>query len=562
MASASAPSLNAPDRRLQQALENLLAELHKAIRAVSFYPPGHPILGKIHETSYEYIAKAAKYFSQLTLEIGRTQITYNELSLGAGSDVIRSLCQHLYRRRTKRLIFLAGVSMDEFQVFAEAAALDPEELYLRGGMETILVEHGVRHLWANQMDFERLRRRSEAAEGEKPDEGGDSGAQQQTQGLELSEQHDEPDSAGVFDDTQTLGESLASTQERPQQTPQHEALDGVLPILDTTTDTDQYFEGIRLVIELAQFFVREHDWDYLVRIVSRLQAHSADPARGVEFKKYSYRALRTIGTPEVIRGLLTELVTEGRTYEEIASLLRILTILGPAAVDVIIKRISYFKTPYQRNLIEQALYHSGGAEKLIPLLSSEDKGIVALVLRVMGRAKPAAAVEPIGRLAHSEDEMLRSEAVRALLKIRNAEALNALYDLLPSGNEATRGHILRAFGLYREVRAVPVLLNMLKLEKEMNLGPELRDTVFRTLGRIGGEDACTGLLNFIGEKRLWRRKYDDDFLAGAIIALGDAADREGLGQLMDMKFKGEKLRSAQVAAVRRAQERLQGGAGQ
>lgn len=556
MDTASATSLTAPDRRLQQALESLLAEMHKAIRAVSFYPPGHPILSKIHETSYEYIAKASKYFGELSLEIGRNQVTYNETILGTNSDVVRSLCQHLYRRRTKRLIFLAGVTFDEFQTFAEAAALDPEELYLRGGMENLLAEHGVRHLWANQMDFDRLRRRAEPAENAEtgePGEGG-AGAEPPPQMPDLPQSVE--DSSNVFADSHTLGEHPAAAAPEPQS-PQHDALERILPLLNETTDTDQYFEGVRLVIELAQYFVREHDWEYLVRIVSNLQAHSSDPARGVEFKKYSYRALRTIGTPEVIRGLLTELVTEGRTDDEIDSLLRILSILGPAAVDVIIKRIGYFKTPYQRNLIEQALYRAGGAEKLIPLLSSDDEGIVALVLRVMGRAKPPQSVAGVAALTHSGSEMIRSEAVRALLKIRNAEALNALYDLLPSSDDATRGHVIRAFGLYREVRAVPVLLNMLRLERDFNVTPELRAALFRTLGRIGGEEACEGLLEFVGEKRLWRHKYDEDFLVAAIAALGEGADSQVLGRLIDLKLKSEKLQTAQVTAVRRAQARLQ-----
>ena len=551
MATASAPNVAAADRRLQQGLENLLAEVHKAVRAVNFYPPGHPILNKIHETSYEFVAKAAKYFGELSLEIGRNQVTYGETVIGQHSDIVRSLCQHLYRRRTKRLIVLAGVSMDEFRTFAEAAALDPEELYLRGGMEGVLADHGVRHLWANEMNFERLRRRGEdGAEEEQPNP-----MQEALNAIDLNQEA--PDSSGVFNDTDSLGEGSIDLT---PQSEQHEALARILPLLDQTTDTEQYFEGVRLVVELAQHFVREHDWVSLVKIVSNLQVHSSDPARGVEFKKYSYRALRTIGTPEVVRGLLTELVTDGRNDEEIDSLLRILAILGPAATDVVIKRIGYFRTPYQRNLIEQALYRAGAGEKLIPLLSSEDPDIVALVLRVLGRSKPEGAVAHIAALTRAGGEMIRSEAVRALLKIRNAEALNALYDLLPPGNDEVRGHIIRAFGLYREVRAISVLFNMLTLEKDFALNSELRASVFRTLGRIGGPEVCQGLLEFVTAKRLWRPKYDDEFVGASLVALGEAADAKTLGELVNLQFKSEKLQTAQVNAVRRAQSRLQAGA--
>src|SRR3990172_10411390 len=101
-APAPATAASQVDRRLVAALENLLAEVHKAVRAVSFYPQGHPMLVRMHQNAFGLVAKAARYFGELELEIGRQNISYKGAPVGPQSEAVQSLCQQLFKRRMKK----------------------------------------------------------------------------------------------------------------------------------------------------------------------------------------------------------------------------------------------------------------------------------------------------------------------------------------------------------------------------------------------------------------------------------------------------------------------------
>ncbi len=547
---APAPATNASqvDRRLLSALENLLAEIHKAVRAVSFYPQGHPMLVRMHQSAFALVAKAARHFGELELEIGRRHVSYKGSPIGPQSEAVQSLCQQLFKRRMKKFILMDGVTIGEFTRFLAAAALDAEEVYLRGGIDTILIEGGVRHIWANQVDFERLRRKEEGEEEEK-------------------EEPEEPEAAAAEEEPQAEEDDLLDTlsvEEAAEaaETPEEQSLRKILSILDRTEDPEKYYEGALLLASLAEHFVQQHLWKPLLKLIVVLEHHSADPARSVEFKKYSFRALRKITTPEVIRGLLTELVAEGRSDDEIASLLGILAILGGLAADAVLHRLPFAKDPYAQNLLEQALYRIGpvAAPKLHALLASGDPAAVKLALRALAAYRLPESVEQLRDLAIHPDAAVREERVRTLLRIRTAAALDQIYDLLLQNDDDLRGRIVRAFGHSREVRAVPVLLNLARAQKEFSVGPELRPLLFEALGRIGGAEVAQALAGFAAEKRMWRPRYDDDSVREALGALGRCGTSELLGTLEALSFKSPEVEEARAQACARIAARAaQGG---
>ncbi|MEW6778138.1 MAG: HEAT repeat domain-containing protein, partial [Bdellovibrionota bacterium] len=243
--------------------------------------------------------------------------------------------------------------------------------------------------------------------------------------------------------------------------------------------------------------------------------------------------------------------------EEIESLLGILAILGLPAAEAILSRLGYAKDAYVRNLLEQALYRIGtaGASRVQQLLSSDNPDWVCLALRVLGRYRLPESVEAVRAAANSKDPAIRTECAKALLKIRTAAALDQLYDLLTERDEDVRAVILKAFGHSREVRALPVLLNMAKSQKEFGLEPRTRDLLFQALGRIGGPEVCEVLLGILQERRLWRPRHDEDTLAVALEALGEAAAATGAGALLGLDFKSERLQRVKADALARIERR-------
>lgn len=538
-ASAQAPA----QKRVLSALERILIEVQKAVRAVSFYPPGHPMLAQIQTKAYEQVAKAASYFGELALEIGRSGITYEGVQLNTGNEALRSLASQLFKRRMKKLIILEGVTPQEFSAFLEAAALDTEEVYLRGGIDTILIQASVSHIWSNQVDFNRLREAEQATEEE--------------EAPPLPEPSAEPEENPFLDSI-----SLEETEEEVELSAEEQRLAEVLPALDRAIDPEQYYELVLLLVEFAEHFLTERRWAPLLRIAETLQRHSSDPARGVELKKYSYRGLRRITTPEVVRAILTALTAEGRTDDEIDSLLNIIGIIGAPAADTLLSRFPYLKVPFHRKLAEQALYRIGpaAAPKLAPLLSSADPQVVAAGVRILAHYRLPESVEQLAELASREEPEIRQARVRALLRIRTAAALDQLYDLVLRGPADVRRQIVDAFGHSREVRAIPLLMNLAASQRELNVESDLRDAVFTALGRIGGEEVAGALMRFATERKLWRPRHDEESIGRALMALGEAITTAGrLAELESLEVKGERLQRVLLKACERARARLSNG---
>src|SRR3972149_11342333 len=98
-------------------VEAALLELSKALRAVSFYPSGHPSLQTAMDRADQALRTAIGADKELMLGVGREGLAFGKSIIGATNPAIAGVARDLYLRQIKRLFFLPDVSAQDIEQF-------------------------------------------------------------------------------------------------------------------------------------------------------------------------------------------------------------------------------------------------------------------------------------------------------------------------------------------------------------------------------------------------------------------------------------------------------------
>src|SRR5919197_6637237 len=133
-----------------------LSDTFKALKAMGFYPIGHPLrtesLRQAHQAMAGILAGG-----ELTLVITRTGFSTAEGGAEVDSNPLaQSLAKELFLRRVQRLTFLTDLSVGDLSAFLALLALEPQKIAAAGGLEKEMAKLGVRTIWANELDVREI----------------------------------------------------------------------------------------------------------------------------------------------------------------------------------------------------------------------------------------------------------------------------------------------------------------------------------------------------------------------------------------------------------------------
>ncbi len=94
----------------EKVFESCLVELHKSMRAASFYSLEHPALLQSTERTLRYFQNLLRVYERLEFTVQKNQILYEDKPLTGQTQVLSALAGELFRRRMKKIIFLPGIS--------------------------------------------------------------------------------------------------------------------------------------------------------------------------------------------------------------------------------------------------------------------------------------------------------------------------------------------------------------------------------------------------------------------------------------------------------------------
>ena len=146
------PPIKGDDQAARESA-SALAELYKALKAITFYPASHPLRDEILHRAHQAMTKLMEG-ERLTLAVHRNGLFLDGRDGGVeDTRMTKALAKELFTREIQRMTLLPEISAGEFTDFLSLLAMEPQRIIAEGGMAAILERHGITMITANEIDI-------------------------------------------------------------------------------------------------------------------------------------------------------------------------------------------------------------------------------------------------------------------------------------------------------------------------------------------------------------------------------------------------------------------------
>jgi HEAT repeat protein len=501
-------------------LVTLLVNIHKALKAIGFYPEGHPrrdeIVAGVYEELRQYLQDR-----ELSLTISRNGFSVAGEPVKADSNqMISGLAGELFIRRVQQLTVLPDLSLKDLHVFLQLLSLDQKHLASTGGIGQLMPQKGVRTIWVNEIDLSVIWEKREAMD-EKQDSGEPDAAE--------TEQTEDPADMDKEADADSLMELLAR--------------------MDRETDDGRYQQFARNLVVKAEGFKERAVYAPLLLVLHGLLQHNADTDRSQVQRDYATFTLEQIADGAMTDFLLQHL--ESKSVQESAKIYPILKKLGAQIAYVIIQRLCLAEGLFARKSLAAALLAIGppAVPPLLAMLKDERWYVVRNMVAILGQIGCRDSVNALRPALHHGDQRVRKETVHALVKTGGQDAESLIIELLVDDDAAVVLHAIMSLGLLKSKIAVQLLIDMVEKRDFFSKQLKFKKEAIVALGRIGDRRAVPLLLRVL-ESHSWLpwNKWDELKVVTAT-ALGRIGDEAVLPALKARAAGGGSLGKACSDAV-------------
>jgi hypothetical protein len=464
--------------------EACLVELYKTLRAASFYAVDHPALGQSVTRSLRYFQNLLRMTERIEFTITKTQILVHERPILGQPKLMATLSGELFRRRIKKLIFLAGINEQDMLGFIRAFSMEPDELARRGGMEDMIARGGVRSIWANQVNFQRLN--------------------------DLDGQDEDTDG-----EEEIVDGALEEEEPEPLNlTPEQKALRELLNDLLRSDDA----EFMRLLKEMVDrckslSLAGAHAevgvaLDYLFRF-------SNNTAKSITAREFAEKAIRALAGKEVLQVKIKEL--EAARRENQRSLEELFQYIGKVTLPYLFNALSMADGRVARSNL--ALTITSFGEKAIPraLESLEDDRwfVIRNVLAILAQVGSSVQLPVVLPYLEHPDVRVVKEAAKTVARIGGEEGLEALRRLAPEADPDIQAQVVTIMG---GLRWAPGRLVIERLARKGG-SDQARMAACEALGKIRAPESYAVLALLYQEKGLLNREKKVPLRRAALRAL-------------------------------------------
>jgi HEAT repeat protein len=472
-----------------------LAETCKALKAITFYPPNHPLREKILHNAYQAMADLLKQ-DGVSLIVQR-----NGLSLANHEDVIentpmiRALAKELFTREIQLLTLQPQLSREDFFKFLSLLAIDSIKVIDEGGLAGMLAKQGIQSVICNKIDVTEVFTRKRLGE---------------------ASEH------SVAEGTVLQEESAESTP-RPEDTlsdPLNDlSIEELLALMDAETDDRHYRQLARFLLAKGQELKVEVDFNRLFPILLGLLDQISDVTMSAARHDCANMVFQHLAQGEMVEHLLDHLEDKEFAQQEFVHL--IFKQLGSDVVTAVISRFVAVDNEFSRNALAAAILRIGlpAVPALNDMLKDSRWQVVRSVIGILGDMKSTDSVTGLTRTAFHVDTRLRLESVSSLAKIGGKEATSVLVDLLQDDNPAIRLQAVAWIGHTRNKRGLHPLIQLLNKRDVLGKMLNFKKEILLAIGRIGDQQALEPLFKMV-KKRHWivpSRHEELKFLAIATI---------------------------------------------
>jgi HEAT repeat protein len=457
-----------------------ITELSKGLKAINFYPPEHPSLNKILSHICEIIEDIPPPEEGLEIHISKESLTFKNMKIPEKHLAIKDLRTALFVRRSNKLIILPGITVDDLAHFLRAISEDPSELTRRGGLETILIENQVSHIWVNKVDYERL---TEELKKDKED--------RKTVGDHIHIEDDPLDLGDQFIRADTVGFMAEDAAVR------EESLEALLERLSKTTSPDPYRD---LVVRVSRKINELKGHEHTISAEKALKIYTRHfeypPGGDEEIKRLAITGIKEIGSESVIESSVRKFCS--KSIQERAEAEIVLWVLGEKSTSKLIEVLTDEMDLMVRKAIVDLIIKIG--EKSVPEIVKhlEDKRwyVVRNMVTILGGMKNADVASYIASTLSYPDPRVKKEAIKALSRVQSPLSIVSLGECCFDPDEDVATLAITALGTKKDEKAVEILHERFLTKKFIFPDYYVTKNIIEALRNIGS-DAAVDVLRYI-----------------------------------------------------------------
>ncbi len=125
-----------------------LAKVSVYVRSLGLYGRAHPIVEEMVNAAQESLLQALASNPVISVVVTERYLALDSFPVEDPTGCLQSFLELLHERQIGEVLFSAGVSVPDIDVFAEALSMSAETLALHGGSDTFLKSRGVTNVKA------------------------------------------------------------------------------------------------------------------------------------------------------------------------------------------------------------------------------------------------------------------------------------------------------------------------------------------------------------------------------------------------------------------------------
>lgn len=514
------------------ACQKALAELCKALKAISFYPEKHPLREQLLQNAYQATSSLTQT-GTVSLIVQRNGFAFADQQAIDSTPMTKVLAQELFSRELQRLAFLPELSLAELTEFLSLLALSPQKISAAGGVAGMLAQSGIETIMVNEIDITAVFTRKKTGESTEA-------------AVTIGSVRDEH-----------TAEVTQSTGGRSDQLKEL-TIEELLTSMSAETDDTRYRQLAKLLLAKGQTLKLEAEFARLYAVLVALAEQNGDPARSAAGRECALLVLQQLGSGETGEYLLDQLEDEDFSEQELVHL--ILNRLGAEVAPAVIRRLIAAGSKSSRKLLSTALVRIGApALPALTLLLNDARWVVVhTAVSVLGELGNRDAVKALALTVSHSESRVRLEAIRALARIGGMEASTLLIALLRDKNQALAIQAAIWLGNSRNQAALEPLLHLvLKLDLLGKSQPLKREALL-AIGRIGDARALEPLFRLVRKSYWMVPSRWDELKLLAVAAIGNLGGETARHFLEQLSAGGGELGRASNAALRALTQRNAG----
>jgi len=507
-------------------LEPMLNSLAKALKAMTFYPAGHPQRKESVAAAHNLITPFIEDGELVILWSRDGCAVADKPELKSRSVTAKALTREMLTRKLQRLIILPEVSEKDLLTFLSLIATEAATIHANGGIEVEMTRAGICTIGANEVDLTTLRgMQDEMEEPEElmPDNG--------LPDAKEDEEEEPPPPEEEEEENQDIQFSLLG-------------LDILLGMLKAEKNEHKYLQLAREVIDAAEELKQQEAFDTLFpALEALLDEHAADsrPATQKEYIRYS---LEQITNGAMTNYLLDRIEERSADNEELLD--RLCATIGQSLAYPLIQRLCVVETLHARKTIAIALTRAGetAIPALLPMLKDERWYVVRNMVTILGEIGSPEAVKALQLAARHPEPKVRKEIIKALMKINNSAGESTLLTLMEDEDEEVVKQAIHALGVIRSKVALRPLIDIVTASDMFLKDLTLKRHAVLAIGRIGDRQATSTILDLL-ECRGWLAPVRwQELKIAAATALGQLGDDTALPLLKKLARRNSPLGNA------------------